>query len=51
MVMNSVKNRSAFLSSVQCSTDSVLNGVSHSTGDPIGTSDQPDEELQQSEQV
>ena len=51
MVMNSVKNRSAFLSSVQCSTDSVLNGVSHSTGDPIGTSDQPDEELQESEQV
>ena len=51
MVMNSVKNRSAFLSSIQCSTDSILNGVSHSTGDAIGTSDQPNEDLQESEQV
>ena len=51
MVMNSVKNRSAFLSSIQCSTDSILNGVSHSTGDAIGASDQPNEDLQESEQV
>ncbi len=52
MVMNSVKNRSAFLSSVQCSTDSSLNGINHPTGDALGTSDQPeDEELQQSEAV
>jgi hypothetical protein len=63
MVVNSMKNRGAFLSSEACSTDSVLGGVNHATGDPIGVSDQPDdeellqsdqpddEELQQSEQV
>ena len=62
MVVNAMKNRGALLSSATCSTDSVLNGVDHATGDPIGTSDQPDdeevfqsepadEEPQQSEQV
>lgn len=51
MVVNSMKNRSAFLSSTQCATDSALEGVSHSTGDVIGTSDQPNEDLQESEQV
>jgi hypothetical protein len=35
MVMNSMKNRSAFLSSTQCATDSALEGVTHSSGDPV----------------
>lgn len=37
IVMNSMKNRSSLLSSVQCSTDSALTAISHPTGDPIGT--------------
>ena len=37
MVMNSMKNRSAILSDIRCSTDSALQGVTHPTGDPIGT--------------
>ena len=49
MVMNSIKNRSGFLSIVECSTDSALNGVSHATGDALGTSEPADEEPQQSD--
>ena len=37
MVINSMKDRSAFLSTQQCSTDSELGNVNHPTGDPIGT--------------
>lgn len=40
MVMNSMKNRSAILSDIRCSTDSALQGVTHSTGDALGTSEQ-----------
>ena len=40
MVMNSMKNRSAILSDIRCSTDSALQGVTHPTGDALGTSDQ-----------
>ena len=37
MVVNSMKNRSALLSTIQCSTDSELGSITHPTGDPIGT--------------
>jgi len=40
MVMNSMKNRSAILSDIRCSTDSALQGVTHPTGDALGTSEQ-----------
>jgi len=42
IVMNSMKNRSSLLSSVQCSTDSALTAVSHPEGDAIGV-ETPDE--------
>jgi len=40
MVMNSMKNRSAILSDIRCSTDSALQGVTHPTGDALGASEQ-----------
>jgi hypothetical protein len=40
MVVNSMKNRSAILSDIRCSTDSALQGVTHPTGDALGTSEQ-----------
>ncbi len=41
IVLNSMKNRSSLLSSVQCSTDSTLTAVSHPEGDAIGVESEP----------